>query len=78
MAKICFKMRNLFGTSWRITDCLKESRLDIIIVGIDCNGEGTKGTMERDKNKTINRGLSLDENRLRWGRRKIYRFHRRN
>lgn len=55
---------SFFGTSWRITDCLKESRLDIIIVGIDCNEEGTKRFDEYGpwiSNKTINRGLSLDE-----------------
>ncbi|WP_416149825.1 alpha/beta hydrolase [Salipaludibacillus sp. HK11] len=55
---------SFFGTSWRMINCLKRSGLELIVVGIDCNGEGTKrfdemGPWISDKN--INRMLSIDE-----------------
>lgn len=52
------------GTSWRILDCIKKSGLELIVVGIDCNGEGTKRFDEFGPwkcEKRINEGLSIDQ-----------------
>ncbi|MFU1793118.1 alpha/beta hydrolase [Paenibacillus azoreducens] len=55
---------SFFGTSWRILDCVKKSGLELIVVGIDCNGEGTKRFDELGpwiSDKRINAGLSIDK-----------------
>ncbi|WP_227521478.1 MULTISPECIES: alpha/beta hydrolase [Bacillus] len=55
---------SFFGSSWRIADCLEEIGLELIVVGIDCNAEGTKRTDEFGPwiiEKSINRGLEIDE-----------------
>lgn len=55
---------SFFGTSWRMVDCLEQSGIELIVVGIDCNGEGTKRFDELGpwvSDKKINRGLSINE-----------------
>jgi len=55
---------SFFGSSWRIADCLEEIGLELIVVGIDCNPKGTKRFDEYGpwvSEKSINRGLSIDE-----------------
>ncbi|MEH6944844.1 alpha/beta hydrolase [Bacillus sp. JJ722] len=55
---------SFFGTSWGIIDCVNKSGLDLIVVGIDCNGEGTKRFDELGpwiSDKKINEGLSIDK-----------------
>lgn len=56
--------QSFFGSSWRMEDCLEKSGLELIVVGIDCNPEGTKRSDELTPwiiRKDINKGLSIDE-----------------
>lgn len=54
---------SFFGSSWRIADCILKSGKEIILVGIDCNGEGTKRSDEFGpwvSEKSVNEGLFID------------------
>ncbi|CAG9621303.1 alpha/beta hydrolase [Sutcliffiella rhizosphaerae] len=64
-----------FGASWGIEQCLKESELKLIVVGIDCNTVGTKRNDEYGpwiSDKHVNKGLSMDTSIDLGGEGKLY------
>ena len=64
-----------YGNSWCIEDCLQEADIEAIVVGIDCNEEGTKRFDEYtpwEISSHINKGFYIPKEVILGGEGKLY------